>query len=62
MIHAKMADCEKIDSLKIDDFFPLLDCDRPIIQKRAALHAKKMAMPLYIRGIAGTEEGTWITP
>jgi len=39
-----------------------LNCKKPIIQMRAALHAKKEAMPLYIRGIAGTETGTWIIP
>lgn len=52
----------KLDTLKIDDFLPLLDCDRPIIQKRAALHAIKTATPLYIRGIASLESGTWIIP
>lgn len=53
---------EKLDRLELDDFLLLLDCERPIIQKRAALHAKKTATPLYIRGITGTEEGTWISP
>ena len=57
-----VANCQKLDSLEFDDFLRLLDCERPIIQLRAALHAKEMALPLYIRGIAGTEEGTWITP
>jgi len=52
----------KLDSLKLEEFIPLLDCDRPIIQKRAALHAMKTAIPLYIRGIASTESGTWIMP
>ncbi|NYF24113.1 aspartate kinase [Sporosarcina sp. JAI121] len=52
----------KHDVLKLKEFIPLLDCDRPIIQKRAALHALKTATPLYIRGIAGTETGTWVTP
>ena len=52
----------KLDSLKLEAFIPLLDCERPIIQKRAALHAMKTAIPLYIRGIAGTESGTWVLP
>ncbi len=52
----------KYDLLKLDEFILLLDCDRPIIQKRAALHAIKTATPLYIRGIASTESGTWIMP
>ncbi len=52
----------KLDLLRMDDFIPLLDCDRPVIQKRAALHAIKTATPLYIRGIASTEPGTWIMP
>lgn len=52
----------KLDLLKMTDFIPLLDCARPIIQKRAALHAIKTATPLYIRGIASIEPGTWIMP
>ncbi|WP_318616034.1 aspartate kinase [Sporosarcina sp. YIM B06819] len=52
----------KLDVLKLDEFLVLLDCDRPIIQKRAALHAIKTATPLYIRGIASSESGTWILP
>lgn len=52
----------KLDFLKMDDFIPLLDCDRPVIQKRAALHAIKTATPLYIRGVASTETGTWVMP
>jgi aspartate kinase len=52
----------KLDLLKITDFIPLLDCARPIIQKRAALHAIETATPLYIRGIASNESGTWIIP
>ena len=51
----------KYDTLTIDEFLPLLNSDSAIIQKRAALYAKKTAMPLYIRGIAGTEKGTWIS-
>jgi aspartate kinase len=52
----------KLDLLKMNDFIPLLDCERPVIQKRAALHAIKTATPLYIRGVASTETGTWIIP
>lgn len=52
----------KLDHLTMDEFLVLLDCDRPIIQKRAALHAIKTATPLYIRGIASLESGTWVTP
>ncbi|MGG0645248.1 aspartate kinase [Sporosarcina gallistercoris] len=55
-------DAKKIDSLTIDEFLPLLDCTRPVIQKRAALHAKETAIPLCVRGIAAAEEGTWIIP
>lgn len=51
----------KYDALTIDEFLLLLNNDNSIIQKRAALHAKKTAIPLYIRGIAGTETGTWIS-
>lgn len=51
----------KFDELSIDEFLPLLNSENSIIQKRAALFAKKTATPLYIRGIAGTETGTWIT-
>ncbi|REB09649.1 aspartate kinase [Sporosarcina sp. BI001-red] len=56
------SNAKKFDSLTIDEFLPLLDCARPIIQKRAALHAKETAIPLCVRGIAVAEEGTWITP
>ncbi|CAM3087850.1 aspartate kinase [Filibacter tadaridae] len=58
----EVATSRKFDSLTFDEFLPLLDCDKPIIQKRAALHALETAIPLYIRGIAGTETGTWIYP
>lgn len=51
----------KYDKLTFDEFLLLLDSDNSIIQKRAAIHAKKTAMPLYIRGITGTETGTWIS-
>ncbi|EGQ27310.1 aspartate kinase [Mammaliicoccus sciuri] len=53
---------ERFDKLTFDEFLPLLDCSRPIIQKKAAIHAKKTATPLHIRGIASNEEGTWILP
>lgn len=52
---------DKYDTLTFDEFLRLLTNDNSIIQKRAALHAKKLAIPLYIRGIASTETGTWIT-
>lgn len=55
-------DAVKYDSLTIDEFIPLLDCDRPVIQKRAALYAKKTAIPLCVKGIAASEDGTWIIP
>ncbi|MCZ2258899.1 aspartate kinase [Sporosarcina sp. G11-34] len=58
----EVANSKKIDSLKISEFLSLLNSERPIIQKRAALLAQKMAIPLYIRGIAGNEDGTWVTP
>lgn len=58
----KVAHPVKLDSLKLEDFLPLLDCERPIIQKRAALQAIKTATPLYIRGVASTETGTWVKP
>ena len=54
--------CYKLDLLNMDEFLVLLDCDRPIIQKRAAIHAIQTATPLYIRGIASSESGTWIIP
>lgn len=55
-------DAVKFDSLTIDEFIPLLECKRPVIQKRAALFAKETAIPLCVRGIAAIEEGTWILP
>ncbi|MHA6258592.1 amino acid kinase family protein [Sporosarcina sp. CAU 1771] len=56
------SNCKKYDTLSFDDFLLLLNCDRPIIQMRAALLAQKKAIPLYIRGTTGTEEGTWVVP
>jgi len=56
-----VTNCRKFDALSFDEFIQLLNSDNSIIQKRAALYAKKTAIPLYIRGIAGTEAGTWIT-
>ncbi|WP_251668161.1 MULTISPECIES: aspartate kinase [unclassified Sporosarcina] len=52
----------RYDQLSFTEFLPLLDCQHPIIQKKAALYAKKTATPLHIRGIASEEEGTWILP
>ncbi|MFS0574374.1 aspartate kinase [Sporosarcina sp. 179-K 3D1 HS] len=52
----------KLDSISMKDFLPLLDCEKPIIQKRAALHALNTKIPLYIRGICHSEEGTWVLP
>lgn len=50
----------KLSDLSFDEFLSLLNDQKPIIQKRAAEYAKKTAIPLYIRGIATIEEGTWI--
>lgn len=58
---ALLPNSRKLDTLTFDEFLPLLNCDKPIIQKRAALYAKKTATPLYIRGIAGSEAGTWVS-
>ncbi|GKV67690.1 hypothetical protein NCCP2716_01880 [Sporosarcina sp. NCCP-2716] len=55
-------DARKLDTLTIDELFPYLETGRPVIQQRAADHAKKTATPLYIRGIAGAEPGTWVMP
>lgn len=56
------SDYVPFDQLTFDEFLPLLDCDRPVIQKKAAIYAKKTATPLHIRGIASVEEGTWVLP
>jgi aspartate kinase len=53
---------EKMDVLNILQLLPLLETDRPVIQKRAAIYAMKKAIPLYVRGITNDEEGTWIVP
>lgn len=53
---------QKLDSLTFDEFLPLLECSRPIIQKRAAQYAIKKAIPLYIRGITNLSSGTWVLP
>lgn len=58
---AIVSNYQKLDTLNFDEFIQLLNCEKPIIQMRAALHAKKTAMPLYIRGIAGNESGTWVS-
>lgn len=57
---AQSKDFKKLNELTFNEFLALLEEDRPIIQKRAAEHAKKTETPLYIRGIACTEKGTWI--
>ena len=51
---------QKLSSLNFDEFLEILNTEKPIIQKRAATHAKKTAIPLYIRGITGQEDGTWV--
>ena len=53
---------KKFEQLSFRQLMPLLDTDHPVIQKRAALYAMKKAMPLYVRGIASTENGTWVLP
>lgn len=53
---------KKIENMTIHQLLPLLDTDRPVIQKRAAIYAMKKAIPLYVRGIASKEKGTWVTP
>ena len=58
---ALLPDSRKLDTLTFNEFLHLLNSDKPIIQKRAALYAKKTAIPLYIRGIASAETGTWIS-
>jgi len=58
----QVATAKKLDKISLMDFLPLLDCERPVIQKRAALHALDKKIPLYIRGICDPEEGTWILP
>ncbi|PID22533.1 aspartate kinase [Sporosarcina sp. P3] len=53
---------KRFNQLTFDEFLPLLKCNRPVIQEKAAIYAKQKAMPLHIRGIASNEEGTWILP
>lgn len=55
-------DYKKISQLHWDDLLPLLNASHPILQKKAALYAKKIAIPVIVRGIASTEEGTRILP
>lgn len=52
---------DKFDFLTFEQFLRLLNADNGIIQKRAALLAKEKAIPLYVRGIAHIETGTWIS-
>lgn len=53
-------DFKKLTDVTFNKFLSLLDEERPIIQRRAAEHAKKTSTPLYIRGISSDERGTWI--
>ncbi|AOV08371.1 aspartate kinase [Sporosarcina ureilytica] len=55
-----VSDYDKYDFLSFDEFLNLLNGENTIIQKRAAVLAKEKAIPLYVRGIASTETGTWI--
>lgn len=55
-----VSDYEKYDFLSFDEFLTLLNGDNTIVQKRAAILAKEKAIPLYVRGIASSETGTWI--
>lgn len=52
---------EKFDFLTFHQFINLLNDAHAIVQKRAALLAYEKAIPLYVRGIAHDETGTWIT-
>ncbi len=52
---------EKFDYLSFDQLLALLNTDNSIVQKRAICLAKEKAIPLYVRGIATNEAGTWIS-
>lgn len=53
---------EKFDQLTFDQLLSLLNTGHALIQKRAVCLAKEKAIPLYVRGIASDEPGTWISP
>ncbi|WP_239429693.1 amino acid kinase family protein [Sporosarcina sp. ACRSL] len=55
-------DAKKMDVMNIQQLLPLLETERPVIQRRAAIYAMKKAIPLYVRGITSDEKGTWILP
>lgn len=52
---------DKFDFLTFEQFLKLLKSENSIIQKKAAYLAQEKAIPLYIRGIAHEEVGTWIS-
>lgn len=54
-------DAFKYDYLTYDQMLSLVKKDNDILQKKAVLYAKEKAIPLYVRGIAHQEIGTWIT-
>lgn len=56
-----MSSYEKFDFLTFQQFLELLTHENSIIQKKAAYLAMEKAIPLYIRGIAHDETGTWIS-
>lgn len=58
----KTTQAKKLEQISIRQLMPLLETDHPVIQKRAALYAMKKAIPLYVRGIASSEKGTWVHP
>lgn len=52
---------EKFDQLNFKQLLSLVKTNHAIIQERAVSLAQEKTIPLYVRGIATNETGTWIT-
>lgn len=54
------AACEKYEQLTYDAFLSSITAENSVLQRKAVMWAKEKAIPLYVKGIASSETGTWI--
>lgn len=56
----KTTACKKYDDLTYDDFLSTITEEHSVLQRKAVISAKEKAIPLYVKGITSSENGTWI--
>lgn len=51
---------EKYEQLTYDEFLRSITAENSVLQRKAVMWAKEKTIPLYVKGIASSEPGTWI--